>query len=230
MTNINRDELGKAMSRLLHANYLRKYIKEPLKETITALLAKDGMLSTESIDVVLLLIFTHIDLLGYLYKGKNSSSNAVDFIREYLGRIDPRYKEAGGLLYFALRHGYVHLATPKRIKLKNGIILDFSFAPAGKPQYHLSVTEREEIERGERLVICRLSVDLSQLYQDMLSAMDTYAEDIRHSQALSNTFWEAFETRRKPENAREEALLTSKKTKYVQQADFDFVRAQISKS
>jgi len=240
MTNINQDkeEYAKAAVRHLHAEYLKKYIKEPLEQTINPLLKDDGLLLLDPTnpllldptDPVLLLIFTRIDLLGYLYTGdsssRNSSKNAVQFIRDYFGKIDARYKEVGGLLYYALRHGFVHLSTPKRIQLKNEIILDFSFAPAGKPQYHLSVKEREEIERGEKLVICRLSVDLSQLYQDMLSAMDTYAEDIRHSQALSDTFWKAFEARRKPEKEKEEVLL---RKSYIQDSDFAFIRGQISK-
>lgn len=238
MININQDkeEYAKATMRHLHAEYLKKYIKEPLEQTINPLLKDDGLLLLDPTnpllldptDPVLLLIFTRIDLLGYLYKGENKSIYAVEFMREYLGRIDPRYKEVGGLLYYALRHGFVHLATPKRIQLKNGMILDFSFAPAAKLQYHLSVRKREEIERGERLEICRLSVDLSQLYEDLLSAMDMYAEDIRHNQALSEVFWKSFETRRKPEKAKEEDLLTSKKTKYIQDSDFAFVKEQLS--
>jgi len=235
MTSINQDheEYAKATKRYLHAEYLKKYIKEPLKETLNPLLRDNGLLLLDPTNPLLLdpthlvlpFIFTYIDLLGYLYKGKNSSSNAVEFMREYLGRIEPRYKEVGGLLYDALRHGFVHLATPKRIQLKNGIILDFSFAPVGKPQYHLSVTRREEIERGERLVICRLSVDLSRLYEDLLSAIDLYAQDICYNQELSEVFWKSFETRRKPEKAKEEVLLSKP---YIQDSDFDFVREQIS--
>lgn len=223
------EEIAKAMRRLLNAEYLKKYIKEPLEEAAASLLAEDKMFRTESTDVVLLLIFTHIDLLGYLYTGDTSrrklSENAVKFLREYLGRIDSRYKEVGGLLYDALRHGLVHLTTPKRMLLKNGMILDFSFTPAGRREKYLKVTKREEIEKVGKIEICRLSIDLSQLYEDLLSAMDMYAEDIRHNQALSEVFQKAFETRRQPEKAKEEELLNKP---YIQQSDFDFVREQIS--
>ncbi len=231
MTGANWNEVGKALLRNARVTNFEQIIKEPLKESITSLLASDGLPLSESPDTILLLIFTHIDLLGYLYKGKNSSSNSVEFMREYLGGIDPRYKKVGGLLYNALRHGYVHLVTPKRMQLKNGMILDFSFgsAIAGKRQDHLKVTKREEIERVGKLEICRLFVNLSQLCEDLLSAMDKYAEDVRHNQALSDIFWKAFETRREPKKAKEEDLLTSKKIKYIQQSDFDFVREQISR-
>ena len=224
MTNINRDdeELAKLLNRSLNASYLRTHIKEPLEEFRTLLLAGRKIFSPESTDVVLLLIFTYIDLLGYLYKGRTLSSNAVEFMRGYLGRVDKRYEEVGGLLYDALRHGLVHLSTPKRIQLQNGMILDFLFVHAEQRQDHLKVTKSEEIETGGRVEIHRLSVDVDLLYEDLLSAIDIYADDIRHNQALSDTFWKAFEKRRK---AKEAELLNKS---YIQDSDFDFVRKQIS--
>lgn len=228
MTNADwdREAIGKALLRLVHADYLIEHIKKPLEEIVTPLYGGDGIFLSESRDLVLLLIFTHIDLLGYLYKGKNKSIYSVEFMRRYLGRVDKRYGEVGGLLYDAFRHGYVHLATPKRIELQDGKILDFSFALAGQRQDHLKVTKREEIERVGRIEICRLSLNLSLLYEDSLSAMDIYAEDIRHNQVLSEVFWKAFVSRRKPERAKEEMLLNKP---YIQQSDFDFVREQLSK-
>ena len=225
MINTNSEEggLAKALERANRASYLKTYIKEPLEEIITTLRGN-------TIDVLLLLIFTHLDLLGCLYSGntssRNSSRNAVAFIREYLGSIDKRYKEIGGLLYCSLRHGLVHLVTPKRILLQNGMILDFSFALAGKREENFRVFKAMEIQRtGRRVNIYRLSLNLSLLYQDLLSAIDLYAKDMCHNQVLSDTFWKVFETRRAPEKMKEDELL---KRQYIQQSDFDFVRAQIS--
>ena len=139
-------------------------------------------------DIVLLLIFTYIDLLGYPFKGSSFSTNAVVFIREYLGRVDPRYKEVGSLLYFELRHGYVHLATPKRIQLKDGKILDFSFGIM-KREDSFKFTKTLDFQMtGERVDIYRLVVSVSLLCEDLLSAMDMYAEDIRRNQELSDVF------------------------------------------
>jgi len=225
-TNSDENELAKSLNRLTRASYVKSHIKEPLEESMATLLTEHKMFPTESIGIVLLLVFTYIDLLGCLYKGSNSSANAVEFMREYLGRIDPRYKEVGGLLYDALRHGLVHLATPKRIQLQNGMILDFLFALVGQRQDNFKVTKAQEMQtRGDRLDIYRLSLNLSLLYEDLLSAMDKYAEDIRHNQVLSDIFWKTFETRRKPEKAKEEVLL---RKLYIQESDFDFVREQIS--
>lgn len=228
MTNANWDEeaIAKGLNRLNNADYVKKYIKEPLGEMMNSL--SEGLSHCSSdlgpIDLSLLLIFTNIDFLGYLYKGEGNSIYAVKFMREYFGKVDDRYARVSGLLYDALRHGYVHLATPKRIQLKNGMILDFSFAFAGHKRSHLKITKREEIEREGRVEIYRLFVDVNSLYQDLLSAIDMYAEDIRHNQALSDVFWKAFEARRKPEKAKEE-VLTGKP--YIRKSDFDFVREQI---
>ena len=82
------------------------------------------------------------------------------------------------------------------------------------------------MEQGERVEIYRLLVDVTQLYKDLLSAIDLYADDISQNQDLSDNFWENFETRRKPEKTTEARLLKNKNG-YVQQSDFDFIRKQI---
>lgn len=226
MTNSNteREELGKVMRRQLNAEYLETYIKEPLEKTIIPSEEEETQRRISD-DHITLVIFPYIDLLGYLYRGRTSSSNAVEFMREYLGRVDNRYQEVSGLIYDAFRHGYIHLATPKRVKLRDGKILDFLFGHSGKREEFLKVTNRQELQgTGVRVDVYRLSLDVPLLYRDLLSAIDEYAEDIREKQELSDTFREAFETRRKPEKAKEEELLNKP---YIQQSDFDFVRAQI---
>ncbi len=225
MTNPNSDEEErvKAMYRPGNAELVTEYVKEPLQEMIhyegerTFLRASD--------DLLMLLVLTHIDLLGYLYKGSSKSSYAVGFIRDYLGRIDPRYVEVGGLLYDALRHGMVHLATPKRIRLQDGKILDFLFIRSGRREDCLKIKKIPETQRTGVVDIYRLTLDIPLLYRDLLSAIDMYVEDIRHNQELSDVFSKAFETRRKPEKEKEEKLLSKP---YIQDSDFAFVRRQIS--
>ena len=113
--NSNEEERVKAMYRLGNAERVTELVKVPLQEAIH--FEGERAFLAASDDLLMLLVFTYIDLLGYLYKGYSKSIYAVEFIRKYLGRIDKRYVEVGGLLYYALRHGMVHLATPKRIKL-----------------------------------------------------------------------------------------------------------------
>jgi hypothetical protein len=202
MTNSSDDdvELGKAMNRLFNKEfYLEKHIKKNLQEIFEKLSDEYGLRS-EFIDTTLLLLFTHIDLLGRLYAGdtsnKKTAQNAIKFMREYLGKVDVRYKEISGLLYYSLRHGYVHLFTPKRMRLKNGEELDFSFTTHNKKIKYLSIKKREENEITGSVVICRISMHVSQLYEDLLLAIDKYAEDITHNQEISDKFGKSFESRR----------------------------------
>jgi hypothetical protein len=201
MANVTDDhELGQAMNRLLNKEYyLEKHIKKTLQEIFEKLSDNYG-LRYEFIDTALLLIFTHIDLLGRLYAGeesdKNTRKNAVTFMRKYLGEVDPHYKEISGLLYYALRNGYVHVNTSKRIELKSGEELDFSFTTHHKKIKHLSILDRKEKETDRGAVICRMSVHVSQLYEDLLLAIDRYADDIAINQAISDKFQKSFLSRR----------------------------------
>ena len=152
----------------------------------------------------MLLVFTYINLLGYYYKGSWETVYAVEFIRVYLGKVDQRYTEVGGLLYDALRHGMVHLATPKRIKLEDGAMLDFSFHRSGRREDYLKITKYPEKSTTSTIIyIYRLSLDIPLLYQDLLSAIDEYTKDIKVNQELSDVFIEAFIARRKPEEEKD---------------------------
>jgi len=224
MTSANWDEVGKAMSRDMNADRVEDYFKKPLQESI----CQEGERSclAASDDLLMLLVLTYIDLLGYLYKGSSKSVCAVEFIREYLGRVDQRYAELGSLLYYTLRHGMVHLATPKRIRLQDGKILDFLFIRSRQREDCFKIVKIPEAQRTGTVDIYRLTLDIPLLYRDLLSAIDMYAEDIRHNQALSDVFRGAFETRRKPERSREEEIISRQ---YIRDSDFAFVREQISK-
>ncbi len=220
-TNVEEKELVEHLDRGKRAEYLETHIKKPLEEVRTLLLAGRNLFPNELVDVVLLVTFSHIDMLGYLYTGdsssRNSSKNAVQFFREYFGKVDARYKEVGGLLYDTLRHGLVHLATPKRIRLTNGVILDYAHGCAQQRQDHLKVTK---IGTEETI---KLFLDVDLLYQDLISAIDIYTDDIRHNQTISDIFWQAFEPRRRP--ARETELL---RKSHIEESDFAFVTREIS--
>ncbi len=224
MTNPNsgEEERVKAMYRIGNAERVIEYVKEPLQNVIHYEGERAFLVASD--DLLMLLVFTNINLLGYLYKGGEKSKYAVEFIREYLGRIDPRYAEVGGLLYDALRHGMIHLATPKRIELQDGSILDFLFTRTGKREIYLTIVKVPEKQLTSKTIGYRLIMDLPMLYNDLLSAIDKYTEDIREYQELSDVFNVAFETRREPEK---EKKLYDKS--YVQDSDFAFIREQMSK-
>jgi hypothetical protein len=212
-TDWDRDEVGKALLRSVEGSRIKDYIRKPLEEIIDPLSKGEAIDAGLSMDVMMVLVFIHIDLMGYLYTADpsphNSSKNAVKFLREYLGRIDARYKEVGGLLYHMLRHGWIHKHIPKRLRMSDGTILDFLYSFNMDREQHLRKTA--EIEGTTRL-----HISVSLLYNDLLSALDLFAEDVQHNQELSDVFKKAFETRREPE---EEDKL---RTKYKQ--DIDFIR------
>ena len=101
----------------------------------------DRILGSVLVDVMMVLIFAHVNLFGYLCSGNDSTVNAVKFFREYFGRVDARYKEVTGLLYHMLRHGWIHRFTPKRLKLNDGIILDFQYGYHINREQHLKMVE-----------------------------------------------------------------------------------------
>jgi hypothetical protein len=189
MKNINWDEeaIAESMRRLGNAERVIEYFKEPLEEIITPLLKGGEVPALESMDVAQVLIFIHINLLGYLYSGSDSTINAVKFLREYLGKVDSRYQEVGGLLYHLLRHGLIHRFIHKRLKLSNGTILGF--------QYTLDMNRAGHLKMVGIQGAKNLSISLWLLYDDLLSAIDLFAEDIRNNQDLSDVFQSAFETR-----------------------------------
>ena len=114
MTSSNSDEEEKEKARYRVSNQQRviELVKVPLQEAIH--FEGERAFLRASDDLLMLLVFTYINLLGYYYKGSPEAVHAVEFIRVYLGKVDHRYTEVGGLLYYALRHGMVHLATPNK--------------------------------------------------------------------------------------------------------------------
>ena len=221
------EELGEAMGRLVMADELKDTVAKPFNQMLAQLLAHEEVPVTESIEAILLLVFTQIELLGYMYRGENSSGNAVDFVREYLGRRDKRYREVGGLLFHVCRHGLAHRATPKRIELRNGVVLDVAFSFNGERQQHLAVTgpRRELLSTGAVGSIAILSLDLPVLYQDLLSAIDEFAEDIKKEQPLADTFRQAFLERRSKQDDTEDDLLNKS---YIGESDFSYVMRLLS--
>ena len=192
-------------------------IKEPLERTIPHLIHDLVGVDAYSWYASMMLMFNHADFLGHLYSGGSSprdqAKNAVKFIRKYLGKVNARYEEVGGLLYFMLRHGLTHKSHPKRIRLQDGSILGLTFSDTKNRTRHLVVTEAQ----GE----LRLKVSIALFYQDLLAAIDLYCEDISQDQQLRDAFIRAWQMLGKPE---EEATL---KRKYIGASDLDFIKKYI---
>lgn len=164
------------------------------------------------------LFFSYVEFLGYLYKdgekGENLSKNAVDFLREYFGRVNPKYREVGGLLYHIYRHGNIHQLKPKRIRLKDGTIVTWSI---GSGTGDLSDPWHLTGYKLDGAVV--LKVSENSLCNDLASAIDSYYEDLCKNAELRKNFEEAREALDNPET--EDQI--RRKRKYVLDSDFDFI-------
>jgi len=107
---------------------------------------------------------------------------------------------------------------PLRIELEDGSIIDFLFTRTGKREVYLKIVRMPEKQSTSKTIDYRLIMDLPILYNDLLSAIDKYTEDIRNNKELSDVFNVAFETRRKPE--KEEDI---RGRNYIKNSDFDFI-------
>lgn len=105
---------------------LENDIKIPIERLINHLLEWKDMPIENGFDVktICTLICIHIDFLGYLFSGgkkeSESAEKAVEFMREYFGQVDERYRECSGLVYYVLRHGLVHKSLLLCLALASG--------------------------------------------------------------------------------------------------------------
>jgi hypothetical protein len=159
------------------------------------------------------LFFCQVEFLGCLYSGERNNQalakNAVKFIRQYLGRVNPRYKEIGGLLYHVYRHGSVHDLRPKTVELENGVILNWEISsgsgyyPSGK---HLTGWQSNGT--------AALQVDEHLLCNDLVAAVDLFYADLCSDQQLREGFEAVVKTLKKPEKL---------KKKGIYESDFEFI-------
>ena len=87
------------------------------------------------------------------------------------------------------------------------------YIPA-KQYNHRSILDKEiviEFDQEDK----KLNISLILLYEDLLSAIDRFIEDIRNNQEASDIFWKAFKNRREPD---EENKLRNKQ--YDRDLDF----------
>jgi hypothetical protein len=115
---------------------------------------------------------TPISFLGALYKGSDSSANAIAFMEEYLGRRLGRtdYERFSALLFTMYRHGLVHLAAPRSLeRVSDGLILHWGVSH--EPADHFAFTKNTDKKRAW-LTICPEA-----LCADLVGGIDHYASD-----------------------------------------------------
>ena len=209
MADCNSGNTQSPISRFEVIEPIEEDIKEPLEVVVNHLLGWGGMPLSAPWDAPMALMLIHIDFLGYVYRGDSKAGNAVKFIRDYFGKADSRYTEVGGLLYYTLRHGWIHKSTPKRLSLTNGAILGIVLSDTSQRNKHLQVyQEQEELK-------LRISVPL--FFADMIFAIDQYCADYRASENKRKAYKTALKKLGEPET------LVVCKPRYMENSDIKFI-------
>lgn len=200
--------------------YLREDIKKSIQNDVFPLVASSSVPPQGGLFAAPRLIFAYIDYLGYLYKGQSSSENAVAFVRDYLGKVDKRYSEVGGLLYHIYRHGTIHEYEPKQIRLKflRTRVLWFVYKNKAKELHLSGFLAEDKFDRSKETL--HLRVHLNSLYDDLLSAIDFYIDDLKQNDTLRYNFDKA---RKEIEEPEEEDEVRKRGKKYIRGSDIAFI-------
>lgn len=120
------------------------------------------------------MIFAPVSFLGALYKGYDSTDNAIDFLEEYIGRRQSRpvYLNLSALIFVMYRHGLIHTSMPKIIERDDGVLIGWDVTL--DPSVHLTKNS------GPSTVTVVLSPE--QLYRDLVEAIDIYVSDFEGPQ------------------------------------------------
>lgn len=170
-----------------------------------------------------LLVFAMSDYLGSLYKGNNSSKNAVAFIRKYFSHKNASYEECAGILYFVYRHGLTHERMPKFTQLRTKGRKISCYITQNSKYRHLKGFKMED-DSAKGLIIC-----IRSLVEDLLSAVEAYEQDLlmdsSKGRKLRKKFSIAYRNSRKYH--KENDLLEERKS-YLFENDFDFIRKRLN--
>ncbi len=159
------------------------------------------------------MLFPEIDGLGSFLAGttSNTSKHAVYYMREYLGRVNPRYREVSGFIYHVYRHGLMHQHVPKLVANKGGT-LGWVISMSDP-----SVPMGGHLEKWGNTI----QIDAVRLYEDVIDSIDIYIEDIQSDQDgdLQKKFNNAYQSMNTPED---KDVLLERKVEYLKQSDFSF--------
>ncbi|MBI2359260.1 MAG: hypothetical protein HYV04_10210 [Deltaproteobacteria bacterium] len=115
------------------------------------------------------MVLAPVSFLGALYRGNDSTDNAIEFLEEYVGRRQsrPAYLDLSALLFVMFRHGLIHTSMPKVVERDDGRIIGWgvTFNPAD----HL--TKKSDTNS------ITLFLSPEQLYHDLVQAIDSYVRD-----------------------------------------------------
>ena len=133
------------------------------------------------------IVFPYITFLGTLFGGRDSSANAVNYMKKYLSKVNQTYadKEFCDFIYRVYRHGLAHTNMPK-VVAENGKI--FGWRITFDDSQHLNVDRTPGIS-GKSAI---LSISPKKLADEVVSSINEYINDLQNGIALFDTFKEGF--------------------------------------
>ncbi len=172
---------------------------------------------------ILLLVFSLTDYLGSLYKGTNSSRNAVSFVREFFSKSNIAYEDCAGILYFIYRHGTVHQRIPKLTQLRS---------KGGKMSWYITKNVPNRHLRGFKMSnnsAKGLVISMKSLILDLKKAVEEYEKDLLANTPSATILRKNFSKAYKEARIfrKENLLLVDPQAKYLDIKDFDFIREQL---
>lgn len=115
---------------------------------------------------LLRITFPYITFMGGLYKGKDETKNSIAFMEDYMGKINPLYKEISDLIYNIYRHGLIHNNMPKVSEIDGRYL---SWVITFNDDTHLDVS----VENNN----VKLPISPNKLYLDLIDSIQTYIND-----------------------------------------------------
>lgn len=135
-------------------------------------------------------VFAELDGLGKLYMGEegpeNTTKNAVEYGKKYLGQVDRRYRNIYGLLYDLYRHGLMHTGLIKTVRFANKTnrLCFLKWGLRSEYPKHLLV---ERLPRSSKNSY-HLWISVPQFRVDAVKSVDAYIADLRSCSRRSRLF------------------------------------------
>ncbi len=159
---------------------------------------------------LLRILFPLIDHMGQLGKGKSGDHSLAlkNYIKIYLGKINPLYSDCSGLIVKMYRHGLLHQLQPNKIKHRNSII---EWKIGYREKGHHLVCEKEGFRKR------RLHFDIEQFAKDFLKSITVFEDVLRKDKNLKQNCLKTLKEMNRPFNTRD---LSSGKTHWLDLNDF----------
>jgi len=115
---------------------------------------------------LLRIVFPTITFLGTLYKGKDESRNAISFMEDYMGNVNPKYKDISDLIYTVYRHGLMHTQMPKVSEISGKIV-----------GWRITYDDGEHLKISKNKSLITIPISPNSFFQELIKALEKYIND-----------------------------------------------------